>query len=468
MSSTAAAPRSPAAPLRLPRVSQAAFLRLFLSGLRGDFAPWRDAVRRYPQGIETRIVRQRCILMNEPDGIEEILVRNHKYYHRRTRSTPLKVYTGQSVLTLSGDAHLRQRRLIQPAFHKSRIDAYGDAMAAIGEGFASRWRDGIMVDIHQEMMEVTAAIITKTMFSSDIEEDVRIVGHAIDFLLSHAGRYVIPMLGNVLDRMPLKSTRRIKESLAQLDSVIYRIIRDHRAAGDASDDVLSMLMAAQYDDGSTMTDRQLRDESMTLFLAGHETISNALSWTFYLLSRHPEIAERLREEVDSVLDNGRTPNVDDIPRLDYVRRVLTESMRLYPPVPGVDREAVASNEILGIDINAGDLLLISPLITHYDPRWYPEPERFDPDRWLPERAESVPRYAYLPFGGGARRCIGERFAWMEGILLLAIFSRDWHFELAPDARVRTQLNITLRPIHGVQMVLRGRRNGERRRIRGHT
>jgi cytochrome P450 len=438
------------------RLGQLAFIRFLFSGFRGDFAPWFEKITQYPMGFETRFLGQRLILMNEPEGIEELLEKNQKYYHRRAGSTPLKIFTGESVLTISGEPHLRQRRLMQPAFNKKRIDAYGDTMAELAEAHAKRWRDGAVVDIHEEMLEVTAAIITKTIFSSEIAEDVRIVGASIDALLSNTKRYVIPALGKLLDRLPLKSTRQVKTALKELDTVIYRFIKEHRAAGEEMDDLLSMLVAARYDDGSGMSDKQLRDESMTIFLAGHETVATALSWTFYLLSQNPEIAEKLYAEVDSVLEDGRAPTLEDFPRLDYTRRVLTESMRIYPPVPGADRQAVAPNEVFGLRINTGDLMLVSPLVTHHDPRWYPEPERFDPDRWLPERAAAVPKFAYFPFGGGARKCIGERFAWMEGILLLAAFSRDWRFELAPGARIRAKLNITFRPAHGIRMITRRR------------
>jgi len=457
MSTTTAAPASSVTAHGLPRISQWAFLRFLLNGLRGNFAPWFEAVTQYPQGLEARILGRRFILLNEPEGIEELFVKNHKYYHRRSMTTPLKVIMGESVLTIGGEAHLRQRRLIQPAFHKSRIDAYGDTMVALGEKFSARWRDGATLDVHAEMMAVTAAVITQTMFSSSIEKDVRDVKQAIDALLTHTTRYLIPGLSNVLDRVPLKSTRLIKESLAQLDTIVYRFIDEHRASEEEMGDLLSMLMAARYDDGSAMTDLQLRNESMTLFLAGHETTATALSWTLYLLSQHPEMAEKLRAEVDSVLEGGRAPKVDDLPRLDYTRRVLTESMRIYPPVPGTDRQAIASNEVLGMTINKGDLIVVSPLTTHHDPRWYPEPERCDPDRWLPERADSLPKFAYLPFGGGGRRCIGERFAWMEGVLLLAAFARDWSFELAPDARIQPKMNVILRPAYGIRMIARQRR-----------
>lgn len=453
---TAASPGSSMTIRELPRIGQWAFLRFLRNGSRGSFSSWHDAVTKYPHGFETRLFGQRCIILNEPDGIEELLVKNHKYYHRRSMPTPLKVITGDSVLTISGEDHLRQRRLIQPAFHKGRIDAYAATMARLAEGRSRQWKDGATLDVHREMMELTASVITATMFSSDIEEDARIVGRAIDSLLTHTKRYVIPPVGRVLDRLPLNSTRVIRKSIAELDAIIHRFIAQHRAADGEMDDLLTMLLEARYDDGSAMSDQQLRDESMTLFLAGHETTASALSWTFYLLSMHSHVADALRAEVDAVLPEGKSPTTDDFERLDYTRRVFTESMRVYPPVPGTDRQAVEPNEILGLKMNAGDLILVSPMVTHYDPRWYPEPQRFDPDRWLPERAERVPKFSYLPFGGGVRKCIGERFAWMEGVLLLATLARDWHLDLAPGARIQPKMNITLRPAHGMPMVARRR------------
>lgn len=452
MNATAAERGDSATGLNLPRMNQWAFLRFLLNGSRGSFAAWREAIARYPLGFETRLFGQRCIVLNDPEHIEALLVKNQKCFHRRSQFTPLKAITGNSVLTLSGEAQLRQRRLMQPAFKKERVDAWGAAMAALAETHSARWRDGDCLDVHAEMLKVTAAIIAKTMFSSDVEEDALIVGHAINALVTHTRRYVFPAVGKTLDRLPLKSTRLIKASIKQLDAIIYRFIHNHRAAGEGMDDLLSMLIAAQYDDGSALTDRQLRDESMTMFLAGHETIATALSWTFYLLSQNPHIADLLHAEVDAVLEGGRTPSVDDLPRLDYAHRVLSESMRLYPPVPGIDRQAVEPNDLAGITINVGDLVLVSQMVVHHDPRWFPDPERFDPDRWLPGHADGLPKFAYFPFGGGSRRCIGERFALMEGVLLLAIFSRDWKFALASGARVQSRMNITLRPAYGLRMI----------------
>lgn len=454
---TMAAPAGgPTAIRELPRIGQWAFLRFLSNGSRGNFSPWHEAITKFPHGFETRLFGQRCIVLNNPDGIEELLVKNHKYYHRRSMPTPLKVITGDSVLTISGDDHLRQRRLIQPAFHKGKIDAYAATMAKLAERRSRQWQDGATLDVHREMMELTAAVITATMFSSDIEEDARTVGRAIDSLITHTKRYVIPPIGRVLDRLPLKSTRVIQDSIAELDAIIYRFVAEHRAVDGNKDDLLTMLLEARYEDGSPMSDQQLRDESMTLFLAGHETTASALSWTFYLLSKHPHVAEALRTEVDAVLPGEKSPTTDDFVRLDYTRRVFTESMRLYPPVPGTDRQAVEPNEILGMKMNPGDLILVSPMVTHHDPQWYPDPHRFDPDRWLPGAAERVHKFAYLPFGGGVRKCIGERFAWMEGVLILATLVREWTWELAPGARVQPKMNITLRPAYGMPMVMRRR------------
>lgn len=455
MSSTLTAPAPGAALSDLPRVRPFRFIGNVRRGGRGDFNPWLELGERYPHGFESRIFGKRCIVVTEPDIVETVIVKNHKHFHRINNS-PLKYIVGDSVLTLSGEAHLRQRRLIQPAFHKDRIDAYGATMVSMGERLMERWKDGENLDLHAEMMEVTAAVITKTMFSTELEEDARVVAESIDTLVTFGRRYAIPRLARVLNALPLKSTRKMQAALAQLDAIVHRFIEEHRSADEDMGDLLSMLMAVRYDDGSAMTDQQLRDESMTLFLAGHETTATALSWAFYLLTQHPEIAAKLREEVDAVLESGRAPTVADLPRLDYTYRVLTESMRIYPPVPMFGRQAVDTVEIEGLTIDPGTIMLISPLLVHRDARWFPEPEQFDPDRWLPECAEALPKWAYFPFGGGPRRCIGERFAWMEGTLLLALFSRHWNFDLVADAIIAPKMSITLRPMHGVPVTARKR------------
>jgi cytochrome P450 len=264
-------------------------------------------------------------------------------------------------------------------------------------------------------------------------------------------RFALPF-ATVLNRLPLPANARFARAVALLDGIVYRIIAERRASGEDRGDLLSMLMAADdvEGDGTRMTDRQLRDEVMTILLAGHETTANALTWTWYLLARNPSAGERLHEEVDRAL-GGRPPGAADLPALGYVERVFAESMRLYPPAWGLGRRALADHEVGGYTVPAGGLVAMSPYVVQRDPRWWPDPERFDPDRFLPEARAARPRFAYFPFGGGARQCIGESFAWMEGVLLLSALAQRWSFRLAPGPPVEPQALITLRPRHGIRM-----------------
>lgn len=447
----------PARDTQLPRAGTLDFLRMLRSIGKGDFTPSFALEERFPMGCQVRFLGRRIHILNDPALIEIVLVKNHKYYHRDRASAGLKRVMGNGVLTSEDEFHLTQRRLIQPAFHKSRIDAYAETMVKFADALGRRWTDGGFRDISKDMMEVTLAIIARTMFSYDVASDVATVERCMHVLLQHAFRYVIPELGFLMDKLPLKSTRQIERTLAELDEVVYRFIRQHREMAEDNGDLLSLLLAARYEDGSGMSDQQVRDEAITLFLAGHETTANALTWTWYLLSQHPDIEQRLHAEIDAVLENGRSPGAEDIPRLGYTRRVLTEAMRICPTVPGFARMAIEDNMVGPIRVRKGDTVLFSQMAIHHSKRWYPDPERFDPDRWLPEQAASRPKFAYFPFGGGSRKCIGEPFAWMEGTLLLATFARDWRFELAPDARVAKQVAITLRARHGMRMIARRRR-----------
>ena len=269
-------------------------------------------------------------------------------------------------------------------------------------------------------------------------------------------RTVLPF-SEILDKLPLPSTRRFEKARERLDGIIYGLIEERRANGEDRGDLLSMLLMSQDEegDGKGMTDLQVRDEAMTLFLAGHETTANALTWTWYLLSQHPEAEKGLHEELDAVLGN-RLPTVEDLDRLSYTRMVLAESMRLYPPVWAVARRAINDYEVDGFVAPAGSFVFMSQYVTHRDERFHPDPLRFDPERWTPERQASRLQFSYFPFGGGPRRCIGESFAWMEGILVLATLARKWKARLVPGHRVELKPLITLRPKHGMRMTLERR------------
>jgi cytochrome P450 len=330
-----------------------------------------------------------------------------------------------------------------------------------------RWQDGETVDMDHEMMALTLAIVAQTLFDADVDTEADEIGGALTEVLRLFQTVFIPGM-HLLDQLPLPHTRRFARARGRLDATIYRLIaerRAERARGQERGDLLSMMLSAQdaEGDGGSMTDEQLRDEAMTLFLAGHETTANALTWTWYLLSQHSDAEARLHAEVDRVLA-GRRATADDLAALSYTRMVLSESMRLYPPAYAIGRRALETYQVAGVVVPRGALVVVSPLVTHRDARWFPDPERFDPDRWTPEAQSARPKFSYFPFGGGTRMCIGDQFAWTEGMLLLATLAQRWRAELAHGQRVAMKPMITLRTRYGMRMVLRQR--GQESGVRG--
>jgi cytochrome P450 len=319
----------------------------------------------------------------------------------------------------------------------------------------SRWTDGNTLDAHDEMMKLTLAIVARTLFNADVEKDAVEIGEALATTFASFNIGILPY-SELLEKLPLPYIKRFEAARTRLDATIYRIIDERRATGEDKGDLLSMLLLAQdtEGDGGGMNDTQIRDEAMTIFLAGHETTANALSWTWYLLSHHPGIEARFHREVEALGD--RLPRPDDLAKLPYTRMVLAESMRLYPPAWAVGRRALNDFEANGYYIPARSMVLMSQYIMHRDPRFYPEPERFDPDRWLPEIAATRPKFSYFPFGGGTRICIGEQFAWMEGILILATIAQKWKLRYLGSRPPEVEPMITLRPAGTLDM------RGERR------
>ena len=387
-----------------------------------------------------------------------MLVTNHRNFHKGRGLERAKLLLGDGLLTSEGEAHLRQRRLTQPAFHRQRVAAYGAVMAAYAAARRDRWRAGTVVDAHKEMMALTLAIVGKTLFDADVEDEAAEIGDALTttFELFNFG-FFLPF-SERLSRLPLPGTLRFRKARARLDATIYRLIDERRRSGTDRGDLLSMLLMARdtEGDGGAMTDLQLRDEAMTIFLAGHETTANALTWTWYLLSQHPDVEARLHAEVDSAL-GGRLPAADDLGSLPYTRMVLAESMRLYPPAWILGRRALGPFEANGYSIPARSIVVASQYLMHRDGRWFPEPERFDPERFSPERQSERPKLAYFPFGAGPRVCIGEQFAWMEGMIALATIAQQWQLRLEPGHRVALQPIITLRPKFGMRMIVQPRR-----------
>jgi cytochrome P450 len=407
--------------------------------------------RQYGDVVGFRVGPQRLALLNHPDYVEDMLITRARLFKKGRALERAKRLLGEGLLTSEGAFHLRQRRLAQPAFHKQRIAGYADTMVAHAQRTADRWHDGADVDIAAEMSRLTLTIAGQTLLGADVEADAGGVREALTAVLD-AFPIMMSPFAPLLERLPIPTVLRSRRAQAALDRVIYRIIQERRARADDRGDLLSMLLLARDEDadGGRMSDTQVRDEAMTMFLAGHETTANALTWCWYLLSRHPEVEARLQREVDAALGD-RPAAAEDAARLPYTRMVLAETMRLYPPAWAIGRRAMADVEIGGHVIEKGTIVLVLQYLLHRDGRFYPEPERFDPDRWLPDRQQTRPKYAYFPFGGGTRVCIGEPFAWMEGILVLATLARSWRLELLERDPVRTQAAITLRPAGGIRM-----------------
>ena len=400
------------------------------------------------------IGRQPIVLLSHPDQIRDVLVTHGRQFHKGRGLERAKVLLGEGLLTSEDDFHLRQRRLAQPAFHRARIAAYGEVMASYAERRGDQWRDGQTLDISREMAAYTLAVVGKTLFDADIEREAHEIGEALGAAIAAFNFSVLP-LGELLLKLPLPASRRFRRGRERLDATIYGMIAERRRSGDDRGDLLSMLLLAHdtEGDGSGMSDRQLRDEVMTLLLAGHETTANLLTWSFYLLSQYPDAEARLHAELDSL---GDAPlSVHDVVRLPYARAVIAETMRLYPPAWIVGRRALTEYDVGGFKVPARAILLMSQWIVHRDARWWPHPECFQPERWLPggsALAPSRPKFSYFPFGAGTRVCIGEQFAWMEGTLALAAFARRWRLRLVAGHHVVPQPIITLRARHGMPMV----------------
>ena len=421
-----------------------------------DFLP--SLAKEYGDTVAFRIGKQPIILLSHPDQIRDVLVTNARQFHKGRGLERAKMLLGEGLLTSEDDFHLRQRRLAQPAFHRARIAAYGDTMAAFAERRARRWVDGGVMDVSREMAAYTLAVVGKTLFDADIENEAHEIGEALAAAIAAFNFTVLP-LGELLLKLPIPAARRFTRGRDRLDATIYKMIAERRRSGDDRGDLLSMLLLAQdtEGDGSGMSDRQLRDEAMTLLLAGHETTANLLTWAFYLLSQNPDAEARLHAELDVL---GDAPlGAGDMTRLPYARAVIAETMRLYPPAWIVGRRALAEYAIGDARLPPRAIVLMSQWIVHRDPRWWPGAEAFQPERWLPGGSAldpSRPKFSYFPFGAGTRVCIGEQFAWMEGTLGLAVLARRWRLRVAEGHRVVPQPIITLRAKYGMRMVTHAR------------
>ena len=389
--------------------------------------------------------------LNSPELIESVLVTNQQNFRKDRVIQNSRWFLGQGLLTSEGGEWLRQRRLSQPAFHRERLALYARIINGCAEEMLDSWKDGENRDVHQEMMQLTLRVVAKVLFSVDVKQESGEVAAALNLLMKHSSgaRMLLPPWVRYL---PLPFLIRVRRAVRQLDDVVYRIIRERRRSENDNGDLLSMLMSARDEDGSRMTDRQLRDEVMTFLLAGHETTALSLSWAWYLLSENPEAENKLHHELARVLD-GKNPSFEDLPRLCYTEAVVKESVRLYPPAWSLARTAAEDFGIGGYLVPAGSNVVMSQWIMHRDPRFFPSPEQFDPGRWFEEHTQRLPRFAYFPFGGGPRYCVGASFAMMEATLLLAAIAQRFRLRMVPGHKVVPVPSITLRPKYGIKMSL---------------
>jgi cytochrome P450 len=388
--------------------------------------------------------------LNDPELIEAVLVRNPKNFWKDRVVRNSKWFFGLGLLTNEGEAWLRQRHLAQPAFHRERIASYGKIMVDSARRMLADWRSGETRDVHRDMMDLTFRIVVRCLFQVE-PESVGEISSALNLLMRNAtgARMLFPPIARYL---PTPTMLRVRRAVKKLDETVYGIIAARRREGTDSGDLLSMLIQARDESGTGMTDRQLRDEVMTFILAGHETTALALSWTWHLLAQHPEVEEKLHTEIAQVVGN-RPAEFSDLTSLPYAERVVKESMRLYPPAWSLARTVISDIELGGYVIPAGANVVMSQWIMHRNPRYFPRPEEFEPDRWAAIQAQKFPRFAYFPFGGGPRQCIGASFALMEATLLLVTIAQQFRLRSLPGHPVVPVPSFTLRPKYGLRMTL---------------
>jgi cytochrome P450 len=437
----------------LPPGPKGHFLSGHLPEMRRDLLGfYLRSARDYGDCTTLRFGLKRIFFINHPDLIEQVLHSRNYTKHYALRMNRLLL--GNGLLTSEGDCWLKQRRLIQPVFQRDRITSYAPDMVAYTERQIASWRDGEVRDLHMEMRRLTLAIAAKTLFGADVNGQSEEVGRALHDAMGTFSQRFFRVI-RIPERIPTPGNLRIRRAIGRLDAILYGLINQRRSEGEQKD-LLSILLHARHEsDGTGMTDQQLRDEAMTLFLAGHETTALAMAWGWYLLAQHPRVVEELEAELHDVL-GGRAPTVADLPRLRYTEMVVHEVMRLYPPAYAIGRQAIHSCSLGDYTVPAGGTVLMSQWVVHRDPRYFDDPERFFPGRWADGLAKRLPRYAYFPFGGGPRVCIGNTFALMELPLVLATIAQRFRFALTPGLDVRPRPQLTLQPDRPIQLRLRAR------------
>ena len=415
---------------------------------------FEELVKTYGPVSHYRIGPDDIVFLNDPELIREVLVVQNENFTKERTVQRTKMLLGEGMITAEGEKHWAQRRVAQPAFHRRRIVGYAETMVRESVALRERWQDGGMLDVSQEMIALTLEIVSQTLFDNKLGKEVHEISAAINQIMDLYHFLVVLPAAEALVNMPIPQMRRFRKARARLDAAVQRIIESRLRSSEERNDLLDMMLKGagveRLSDLDPAVSEDLRDQIITIFLAGYETTANALTWTWYLLSQNPEAERRMHEEVDRVLD-GRAPTFEDVPQLKYTEMVLKESLRLYPPAWAMGRKARNDFELGPYYLPRGTTMLMSQWIAHRNPEYWPEPLRFDPERFGPDAAPQ-PKFAYFPFGAGPRQCVGESFAWMEGVLVLATIAQKWRLRLVPGHRIKVQPLITLRSKYGMRMV----------------
>jgi cytochrome P450 len=406
-----------------------------------------------------RFMGKLMVFVNDPEWINEILVNQVGSFVKERTLRRMKILLGEGLITSDDPIHMRQRRIAAPAFHRQRIAGYAEQIATAAVTMRDSWRDGEELDISAAMMRLSLQIIARTLFDQEVTPEVLSVADEVNAIMRLYNFLVVfPKLESFL-HWPIPGIVQFRRSRARLDAIVHRMIAQRRALNreelEQRGDLLSMLIAAQDIDASRMSDEQVRDEALTIFLAGYETVANSLAWTWYLLSQNPEARERMEREINEVL-GARTPTLEDLPSLRYTEMVFAESMRLYPPAWAMARQATKPVQLGEYRLPPGTHIFFSQYVVHRSPELWDDPLAFRPERHTPEAKAARPRFAYFPFGGGRRQCIGEGFSWMEGVLALATIAQRWRLEFMSRFPVVTQAKITLRPKYPIMMRVHAR------------
>ena len=415
--------------------------------------------KKYGDIAHYKIGPAHVVFVNRAEYIREVLVVQNDNFVKERTVRRMKMLLGEGMINSEGQQHRAQRKAAQPAFHRQSITAYAEVMTAEATSAAEKWRDGEQLDVAKEMMALTLRIVSKTLFSAELGGQVEKLTDAINKIMGLYNYLIVLPAVETLVNLRVPGIAAFGSAKRKVDAAVYAMIDSHRRQKEPSGDLLDMMLRAEEETPELAGTRQaeLRDQVVTIFLAGYETVANALIWTWYLLSQNPEAERALHEEIDRELA-GKIPAMEDLPRLRYAEAVMAESMRLYPPAWAMGRQAREDFSLGEYRLPAGTTVIISQFVSHRDPEHFPDPERFLPERFLANGRNTFPKFAYFPFGAGARQCIGEAYAWMECVLVLATLAQKWRFHLAPGQRIKPEALITLRSKFGMKMLLE-KRNG---------